>query len=127
MKKQFPFELSHLYAMIRDIRTPRTGGSGRIADSSFFRIPSVKSFEIISGEPNELLRGSGMLRKMKSRKFVELHESNERYNEFMTHEIKFLRELLRIKRQDLYWAHVEMLMKRSIAFRTSAFNKTLKG
>jgi hypothetical protein len=102
MKKQFPFELSHLYAMIRDIRTPRTGGSGRIADSSFFRIPAVKSFEIISGEPNELLRGSGMFRKMKSQKFVELHESNERYNEYMTHEIKFLRELLKIGRQDLY-------------------------
>jgi hypothetical protein len=69
-------ELSRYYDMIEDIRTARSKVSGRIEDSSFFRIPAVNNFDVISKEPNELLKGSGFDRKLKAEFDYEIHGEN---------------------------------------------------
>jgi len=66
MNKFASNELSRYYDMIEDIRTERSKVSGRIENSSFFRIPAVKNFDIIVKEQNELLKGTGFDRKLQA-------------------------------------------------------------
>lgn len=127
MKNQYPNELARYDALIRDIRTERRKVSARIDLSSFYRIPSVKKYEIIVGDNNDLLRNTGMERRLPNQTFVELHESNNRVNKFMTQRIKYLRTVLKAGKPDIFWAEAEKLMRTSTAFRTAAFNAVLKG
>lgn len=130
MKKQdktFPYDVSSLERMISDIQARNRGSVGRIAESSFFRIPAVKSFKIEASEPNELLRGTGLDRKLPSKKTIELQEGNNKLNIYIENKILKLREYLRVGRPDLFWKLVDHEMKRSIAFRVAAFNRVHKG
>lgn len=130
MKKQdkvFPSSVSSLERMISDIQARNRGSVGRIAESSFFRIPAVTSFKIELSEQNELLRGTGLDRKLPSKRSVVLQEGNNELNIYMENKILKLREYLRNGRPDLFWKLVDHEMKRSIAFRVAAFNKVHKG
>lgn len=130
MKKQdkvFPSSVSSLERMISDIQARNRGSVGRIAESSFFRIPAVKSFNITAGEPNELLRGTGLDRKLPSKRSVELCEDQNELNIYMANKIVKLREYLRLGRADLFWKLVDHEIRHSIAFRVAAFNKVHKG
>jgi len=125
--KVFPYTVSSLESMISDIQARNRGSVGRIAESSFFRIPAIKSFKIVSGQPNELLRGTGLDRKLPSKKTVELVEDNNNLNIYMANKITKMRELLRLGKPDKFWELVDHEMRRSIAFRVAAFNKVHKG
>lgn len=130
MKKQdkvFPSSVSSLERMISDIQARNRGSVGRIAESSFFRIPAVKSFKIEASEENELLKGTGLDRKLPSKKTVVLEEGNNELNIYMANKIVKMRELLRKGKSERFWELVDHEMKRSIAFRVAAFNKVHKG
>jgi hypothetical protein len=88
--------------MISDIQARDRGSVGRIAESSFFRIPAVKSFKIVAGDPNEFLRGTGLDRKLPSKKTVELVEDNNALNIYMANKIIKMRELLRLGKPDKF-------------------------
>jgi len=100
--KVFPYTVSSLESMISDIQARNRGSVGRIAESSFFRIPAIKSFKIVSGQPNELLRGTGLDRKLPSKKTVELVEDNNNLNIYMANKITKMRELLRLGKPDKF-------------------------
>jgi len=102
MRYQDHYELARSDALIRDIVTERRRVSGRLANSSFFRIPAVTSYEIIVGEQNELLRGSGMERRLPNQTFVEIHEDNNRANKFMKARIEYLRKVLKAGKPDIF-------------------------
>jgi hypothetical protein len=130
MKKQdktFPYNVSSLERMISDIQARNRGSVGRIAESSFFRIPAVKSFRIEASEENDLLKGTGLDRKLPSKKSVELVEGNNELNIYIENKILKMREYLRLGRPDMFWKLVDHEMKRSIAFRVAAFNRVHKG
>lgn len=130
MKKQdkiFPYDVSSLERMLSDIQARNRGSSGRIAESSFFRIPAVKSFKIEASEENELLKGTGLDRKLPSRKIIKLEEGNNELNRYMEEKILKLRGYLNQGRPDLFWKLVDHEMRRSIAFRVAAFNRVHKG
>lgn len=112
---------------IRDILVPRQKWSGRIAGSSFYRIPSVLSFEIQPSPINPILKGSGLDRKLPGKKGRKLHESNNKLNKYMEARIKSMRKALAVGRPDIFWAMVQKEMLYSTAFRLSAFNTVLKG
>jgi Ca2+-binding EF-hand superfamily protein len=76
MNKFASNELSRYYDMIEDIRTERSKVSGRIENSSFYRIPAVKNFDIRTKEPNELLKGTGFDRKLKAEIDYEIFGDN---------------------------------------------------
>lgn len=61
-----------LPAMILDLVAKRKKFSGRVEESSFFRIPSVKSFVVKPNEENLLLQGSGLDKKLPASKSWEL-------------------------------------------------------
>jgi len=125
MNKFTSNELSRYYDMIEDIRTERSKVSGRIENSSFFRIPAVKNFDIIVKEQNELLKGTGFDRKLQAEFDYEVFGDNNVWNKYLKREIKFLRSVRH--KPHVFWAHVEVLMKHSMAFRVSAFNKVHHG
>jgi hypothetical protein len=130
MKKQnksFPYDVSSLERMISDIQARNRGSVGRIAESSFFRIPAVKSFNIVSSEENDLLKGTGLDRKLPAKKEVVLQEGNNKLNQYMELKIVKMRQLLNEGKPEEYWKLVDHEMKRSIAFRVSAFNRVHKG
>jgi hypothetical protein len=91
----FPSDASSLESMINDIQARNRGSVGRIAESSFFRIPAVKSFRIESSEENELLKGTGLDRKLPSTKRVELNESNDTHNKYIKDKISKMKHLIR--------------------------------
>lgn len=126
-QKQFPYDVSSLERMISDIQARSRGSTGRIADSSFFRIPAVKSFNIEASEENELLKGTGLDRKLPSKKEVTLLEGNNKLNVYMEGKIIKMREYLNQGRPDLFWKLVDHEMKHSVAFRVAAFNRVHKG
>jgi len=124
---QFPSDASSLERMINDIQARNRGSVGRIAESSFFRIPAVKSFVIENSEQNELLKGTGLDRKLPSAKRVELNESNDTHNKYMTDKIIKMRHLIQEGKPEKFWKLVDHEMRRSIAFRVASFNKVHKG
>jgi hypothetical protein len=87
---------------IRDILVPRQKWSGRIAGSSFYRIPSVLSFEIQPSPINPILKGSGLDRKLPGKKGRTLHESNNKLNKYMEARIKSMRKALAAGRPDIF-------------------------
>lgn len=113
--------------MIKDIQARSRGSTGRIAESSFFRIPAVTSFKIEQSEQNDLLKGTGLDRKLPSKKEVKLQEGNNELNRYMANKILKMREYLALGKPDLFWKLVDHEMRYSIAFRTAAFNKVHKG
>jgi len=118
---------SRISAMISDLLTARDSSSGRVAESSFKRIPSVKSFKVKVGENNELLEGTGLERRMPADfKYIMFKEQNKA-NRYMEIRIKAMRAVLSKGRPDLFWAMVEQQMKHSVCFRTSSFNATFPG
>jgi len=118
---------ARLPAMILDLVTKRKKFSGRVGESSFFRIPSVKSFTVTPGEENLLLLGSGLDRKLPSSKSFELLKEQERLNKYMAARINAMRAVLKAGKPEIFWAMVEREMKRSTAFRLSAINSVLHG
>jgi len=124
---QFPSDASSLERMINDIQARNRGSVGRIAESSFFRIPAVKSFVIENSEVNELLKGTGLDRKLPSKKRVELNESNNAHNKYMEEKIIKMRHLIQEGKPEQFWKLVDHEMRRSIAFRVASFNKVHKG
>jgi hypothetical protein len=88
--------------MIDDLLTARESGSGRVAESSFKRIPSVKSFKVKVGENNELLFGTGLERKLPADfKYIMFKEQN-RANRYMSIRIKAMRAVLEKGRPDIF-------------------------
>lgn len=100
--KQFPYDVSSLERMLSDIQARSRGSTGRIADSSFFRIPAVKSFNIEMSEENELLKGTGLDRKLPSKKIVKLIESNNTHNVYMANKISKMREYIREGKPEMF-------------------------
>jgi len=62
--EQFSKFDSRLPAMLRDLLASREKTGGRVSDSSFKRIPSIKSFEVNVGEWNQYLQDSGLERRL---------------------------------------------------------------
>jgi len=118
---------SRIAVMINDLLASRDRKGGRVAESSFKRIPSVKSFKVKVGMDNELLHGTGLERRLPADfdyiKFKEQDQSNK----YMAVRIKAMRAVLKKKRPDLFWAMVQNEMTRSVSFRTSAFNAVFPG
>jgi len=114
-----------LASLVLDLVAVRKPFSGRVEESSFRRIPSVKSFNVKPGEENELLIGSGLERKLPSEKKWELVKEQNKMNQYMARRIKAMRAVLRIGRPDIFWKIVEKEMTRSVAFRTSSINAVL--
>lgn len=130
MKQQelkFPCDASSLERMINDIQARNRGTVGRIAGSSFFRIPAVKSFSIETSGENYLLKGSGLDRKLPSKKVVKLLENNDRHNRYMQLKLTKMRTLLKTGKTSEFWKLVDHEMKRSLAFRVASFNRVHKG
>jgi hypothetical protein len=100
--KQFPYDANYLDRMMNDIQARNRGPVGRIAESSFFRIPAVKSFKIENPEVNELLKGTGFDRKLPSKKTVKLMESNNNHNAYMNKQIVKMRHLIQEGKPDLF-------------------------
>lgn len=112
--------------LVLDLVAVRRRHSGRVEDSSFWRIPSIRSFEVTPGEENSILTGSGLERKLPSSKNVELDKEQNKMNRYMKNRIIAMRAVLRLGRPDIFWSIVEKEMTRSVAFRTSAINAVLK-
>jgi len=93
---------SRISVMIDDLLTARESGSGRVAESSFKRIPSVKSFKVKVGEQNELLFGTGLERRLPADfKFIMFKEQNKA-NRYMEVRIKAMKAVLAKKRPDIF-------------------------
>jgi hypothetical protein len=118
---------SRISVMINDLLTARDSGSGRVAESSFKRIPSVKSFKVKVGEQNELLFGTGLERKLPADfKYILFKEQN-RANRYMEIRIKAMRAVLKKNLPHIFWAMVQNEMKHSVCFRSSSFNAVFPG
>jgi hypothetical protein len=118
---------SRLPDMINDLLARREKSSGRVEESSFRRIPSIKAFKVITGEPNLFLEGTGLERKLPAEfKYIIWREQNAA-NRYMAFRIKALRKVLAKGRPDVFWRMVEHEMKHSLSFRVSAINSVLKG
>lgn len=80
--------------MIKDIETVREANNGRVEKSSFYRIPSIWSFKVFPGKENTILRGTGLDRKLESRKKAIIHRDQNAASKFMAFKIRKLRLLL---------------------------------
>jgi len=86
---------SRISVMINDILTSRDKRSARVAESSFRRIPAVKSFKVRVGEQNELLFGTGLERKLPADfKYILFKEQNKA-NKYMDLKIRAMRKVLK--------------------------------
>lgn len=84
-----------LQTVLGDVMTPRKAWSGRIENSSFYRIPAVESFKIISGEQNPTLKGTGLDRKLPKTVTRKVHAENEELNKYMAMRIRGMRKALK--------------------------------
>jgi hypothetical protein len=100
--KKLPYDANYLDSMMNDIMARNRGPVGRVAESSFFRIPAVESFKIELSEANELLKGTGLDRKLPSKKVVKLKESTDTHNQYMAHMITRMRHLLKQGKSEAY-------------------------
>lgn len=114
-------------ASISDVMAPRVRKSNRIMESSFHRIPAVKSFVVKPGRDNTVLNNTGLERKLPSMKSHETHEGNNKMNRYMEFKILSMKKALAAGKPEIYWAMALKEMKNSTAFRTSAFNTVAKG
>jgi len=118
---------SRISVMINDLLASRDKRSSRVADSSFKRIPSVKSFKVQISEFNDLLEHSGLERRLPAVMECVLFKKQNHANKYMELKIKAMREVLRKNRPDLFWAMVQKEMTSSVCFRTSSFNAVFPG
>jgi len=118
---------SRIAVMINDLHASRDKSGGRVAESSFKRIPSVKSFKVKVGMDNELLHGTGLERKLPADFNYIMFKEQNRVNRYMEVRIKAMRAVLKRQRPDIFWAMVQNEMKHSVCFRTSAFNAVFPG
>jgi hypothetical protein len=93
---------SRISVMINDLLASRDKKGGRVAESSFKRIPSVKSFKVKINAQNELLENTGLERRLPADfEYVEFKEQN-RTNRYMEVRIKAMRAVLKKKRPDIF-------------------------
>jgi len=93
---------SRIHVMINDLLASRDKKGGRVAESSFKRIPSVKSFKVKVGANNELLLGTGLERKMPADFEFILHKEQNKANRYMEVRIKAMRAVLKKGRPDIF-------------------------
>lgn len=116
-----------LQTALGDVMTPRKAWSARIENSSFYRIPAVESFEIISGDQNPLLKGTGLDRKLPKKVIRKVHAENEQMNDYIAMRIRAMRKALKAGHPEMFWKMVRRDMKYSTAFRLSCFNTVCRG
>jgi len=93
---------SRIAVMINDLLASRDKKGGRVAESSFKRIPSVKSFKVKVGMDNELLHGTGLERKLPADFDYIMFKEQNQSNRYMEVRIKAMRAVLKKKRPDLF-------------------------
>jgi len=118
---------SRVSVMINDLLSTRDHGGGRVAGSSFKRIPSVKAFKVKIGQNNEILDGTGLERRMKPDFKSILFKKQNNANKYMENRIKAMKAVLAKNRPDIFWAMVHKEMRNSVCFRTSSFNAVFPG
>lgn len=127
-------KVSRFPADLHNIMTPKGKWSNRVENSSFYRIPSVVTFEVIPGIPNEILKNTGLDRKEKpifeqesDKPMRKVHEGNNKMNHYMKYKIKAMRSALKSGNADEFWTIAMRQMKHSTAFRVSCINTVLHG
>jgi len=118
---------SRVSAMISDLLLSRAQRGGRVYESSFKRIPSVKSFEVKVGQQNEFLLDTGLDRRMKADFKLILNQKQNRANEYMESRLRAMKSALSAGKVDIFWAMAIKEMKHSVCFRTSSFNAVFPG
>jgi hypothetical protein len=107
-----------------DVLTGSRNPVGSILNSGFKRIPSVDDFLIQVQPNNELLREkTGIKRRLPPVFDYRVNATNKR-NKYMVYQIRRLTELRDKGDHSKYWEIVIHLMKTSVSFRMSAFNRT---
>jgi len=93
---------SRVSVMINDLLSSRDHGGGRVAGSSFKRIPSVKAFKVKIGQQNEILEGTGLERRMKPDFKSILFKKQNNANKYMENRIKAMKAVLAKNRPDIF-------------------------
>jgi hypothetical protein len=93
---------SRVSAMVSDLVASRAHRGGRIYESSFKRIPSVKSFKVKVGEMNEVLLGTGMERRMKPDFKIISFKEQDRANKYMEARLRAMRAALSSGRPKIF-------------------------
>jgi hypothetical protein len=91
-----------LASLVLDLVAVRKPFSGRVEESSFRRIPSVRSFTVKPSEENELLIGSGLERKLPALMEAEVVKEQNKMNAYIARRIKAMRAVLRLGRPDIF-------------------------
>lgn len=87
---------------IRDILVPRQKWDGRIDGSSFFRVPSVRSFEVTPSPINPVLEKAEISRKLPPTTERTIDKRNNSLNRYMTIRIRAMRKALNANRPDIF-------------------------
>jgi len=93
---------SRVSAMVSDLVASRAHRGGRVYDSSFKRIPSVKEFKVKVGEMNEALIGSGLERRMKPDFKIILFKEQEIANKYMEARLRAMKAALSAGRPKIF-------------------------
>lgn len=93
---------SRVSAIVSDLVASRAQRGGRIYESSFKRIPSVKSFKVKVGQMNEALLGTGMERRMKPDFKIILFKEQDRANKYMEARLRAMRAALSAGRPKIF-------------------------
>jgi len=93
---------SRVSAMISDLVTSRAHRGGRIFESSFKRIPSVKSFKVRVGGDNEMLLGTGLERRMKPDFKLIAHKEQDRANKYIEARLRAMKAALSAGRPNIF-------------------------
>jgi hypothetical protein len=115
--------------MLEDLLKERRKLCNRIESTGWRRIPNMNGIVLKLGEWNPYLTGTGMERRTKNE--IELErgpsERSRAMNAYMKSMVIYLKKL--VKRGELrkFWLTLWMLMERSVAFRTAAFNYCFYG
>lgn len=109
---------------LRNLFQARFGG--KIARSSWHRIPSVSQFKVITGAVNELLQDININLKLPP-KLIITKTKIDRANRYMEHQILRIRKAIGDENPQLAWVIAVSCIERSISFRASAMNYVLRG
>lgn len=93
---------SRVSAMVSDLVTSRAHRGGRIFESSFKRIPSVKAFKVKVGMMNEALLGTGLERRMKPDFKLIVFKEQDRANKYMEARLRAMRAALSAGRPKIF-------------------------
>lgn len=116
-------ELNYFDKMKKDILEKGQSFSGRIGNTGWKYIPSVKTFDIIPGEVNEMLRKVGLKRKLPKKVLWKTHKSTQSMNDYMKYQVSRLERFRNRGDWKSYWKVCIHLFRNSTAFRTSAFSR----